>query len=406
VQSWRAHIFYNRKPLRDNLVYRVINPARFLVDWVQVQRPVVGRGTRGRVTKVLLVSDASETTSEEQFNPFSFCRTELRDRHKIISTHILISDLLRAVVLLTAPFDVIILKLSFRRTAKDALNVVRELAAVLNGRRLIYFDGDDDLCVQWPEIISHVDLYVKKQLFSDRSQYLKQFIGKSNLTDYVHRRHNISFDEDPVAHSTQPVTREQLSKLVLGCNLASDRTIVKLHQSCALNPQTSTREYDIVFRGSVPTDWMRYLRREIGPALARLEKRYRVIAPMNRVPVQEYYREMQRSRICISPFGYGEVCWRDFEAILCGCLLMKPDVGHVETYPNIFRPNQTYVPIQWDFSDLEEKCCYYLENENERQRIAGQAFEVLDRFYKEDGIKNVVVDLIESIRRTDMPTDT
>src|ERR1700733_14022784 len=115
-----AHIVYHRKQLRDNLVYRVINPARFLVDWVQVQRPFVssGRGTRGRVTKVLLASDASETTSEEQFNPFSLCPTELRDRHKIISTHILISDLLRAIVLLAAPFDVIILKLSFRRTAK------------------------------------------------------------------------------------------------------------------------------------------------------------------------------------------------------------------------------------------------------------------------------------------------
>jgi len=27
------------------------------------------------------------------------------------------------------------------------------------------------------------------------------------------------------------------------------------------------------------------------------------------------------SKICISPFGYGEICWRDFEAIIFGCLL-------------------------------------------------------------------------------------
>ena len=43
---------------------------------------------------------------------------------------------------------------------------------------------------------------------------------------------------------------------------------------------------------------------------------------------------MRHSRICISPFGYGEICWRDFEAILCGCLVVKPDMSHVETNPS------------------------------------------------------------------------
>jgi hypothetical protein len=65
-------------------------------------------------------------------------------------------------------------------------------------------------------------------------------------------------------------------------------------------------------------------------------------------------------------------------------------MGHVETNPDIFKPYETYVPVKWDFSDLEEKCTYYLTNESERERLVTQAFKVLDEFYKSAGfIKSV-----------------
>jgi hypothetical protein len=84
-----------------------------------------------------------------------------------------------------------------------------------------------------------------------------------------------------------------------------------------------------------------------------------------------------RSKICVSPFGYGEICWRDFEAVCLGCLLIKPDMGHVRTAPDLFIPGVTYAPVRWDFSDLEEVCSHYLENEKERVQIAQRARETL-----------------------------
>ena len=224
-------------------------------------------------------------------------------------------------------FDVVILKMSFYTKPNDALRFVQTIRAAFNGKRLIYFDGDDDLCVQWPEILPYVDIYVKKHLFRDRKQYLKRYVGKTNLTDYVHRQYGYSFTSDPVAAETRPLLPEQLKKVTVGFNLASDRNIVELYKRRQLCTVEHTRPYDVVFRGSVPKGWMFYLRKDIGPALERLAKRYRVITPVNRVPVDEYYREMCGSRICVSPFGYGEICWRDFEAILCGCLLIKPDMS-------------------------------------------------------------------------------
>jgi spore maturation protein CgeB len=96
-----------------------------------------------------------------------------------------------------------------------------------------------------------------------------------------------------------------------------------------------------------------------------------------------YLRELGASKLCFSPFGYGEVCWRDYEAVMCGSLLLKPDMSHVETDPDIFRAGETYVPLRWDFSDLEEKVRYYLARPHERARITRNAFQTLQRYFRE-----------------------
>jgi hypothetical protein len=176
-----------------------------------------------------------------------------------------------------------------------------------------------------------------------------------------------------------------------------DRNILKLYGESQSGANTGRRDNDVVFRGSVPKDWTYYLRKDIEPALRRLEKSFKVILPTSRVPRDEYYREMRTSKIYISPFGYGEICWRDFEAILCGCLLVKPDMRHVETNPDIFISNQTYVPVRWDFSDLEEKCSFYLEHGGERQRIVDRAYGVLDNFYRGEGVIEAFDSLLQSI---------
>jgi hypothetical protein len=38
-----------------------------------------------------------------------------------------------------------------------------------------------------------------------------------------------------------------------------------------------------------------------------------------------YLSESLSSEICISPFGYGEICWRISKAVLYGCMVMNPN---------------------------------------------------------------------------------
>ena len=106
-------------------------------------------------------------------------------------------------------------------------------------------------------------------------------------------------------------------------------------------------------------------------------------------------REVLRYRL--SPFGIGEVCFRDFEAVHHECLLVKPSMAHIETRPNIYIPGETYVPVRWDFSDLADICRYYLDHEAQRSRIAGRAARVLGEFHAEHQFIEILGQLLDRL---------
>jgi hypothetical protein len=137
--------------------------------------------------------------------------------------------------------------------------------------------------------------------------------------------------------------------------------------------------------------------------LEALAGEYRVVATTDRIRPADFRDELRRSRICVSPFGHGEVCFRDFEAVLHGCLLIKPDMGHLETRPNIYVPGQTYIPVRWDFGDLAEKCRYYLENESERAGIAERASRALREFHETHAFIDIFAQILAQLRLPDRP---
>ncbi len=63
----------------------------------------------------------------------------------------------------------------------------------------------------------------------------------------------------------------------------------------------------------------------------------------------------------------GEVCFRDFETVACGAVLLKPDMSHLRTNPNIYEAWVTYVPVNWDLSNLEECLEWVIDNPSEAE---------------------------------------
>lgn len=77
-----------------------------------------------------------------------------------------------------------------------------------------------------------------------------------------------------------------------------------------------------------------------------------------KVPIEQYYNIMMRSKIIIAPFGYGEIAPRDLESSMLGAVLIKPDMSHIETLPNIYADVHN-CPVcefcDWEYTDINEK---------------------------------------------------
>jgi len=326
------------------------------------------------VTRFLLLSDWLVGTSEQQFAPMARHERELREQLGIVFVRRHFHDIERDVVRGIAGFDVIGVKWSFQTAQPEVLEMLQRIrdACRAAGARIVYFDGDDDLAVQWSAVVGMVDLYVKKHAFADRAQYTRGFIGKSNLTEYSARTFGVSFADDPIP-CTQPVDTAFLDRLMVGWSIALDDKIWDLQRQLA-DFGTVTKDIDVCCRGLVPPSrWIHGMRLGAVEALEKLAGRYSVRPARDRVSQEVYYREMLASRACLSPFGYGELCWRDFEAILCGAVLIKPSMEHVATEPALFEPDVTYIPVEWDYSDLGEQCARYLGDPERMQRMADEA---------------------------------
>ncbi len=100
----------------------------------------------------------------------------------------------------------------------------------------------------------------------------------------------------------------------------------------------------------------------------------------DRVSKWAYFQEMRNSRIVVSPFGYNEINYKDFETFICGALLLKPDMSHIETYPDYFRDGETFVSHSWSLDDVTEKVDEVLANYQRYLPIA-RAGQELYRHY-------------------------
>ncbi len=220
-----------------------------------------------------------------------------------------------------------------------------------------------------------VDFYVKKHVLRDRSRYGQATVGDTNLTDHFAPRYGevlpaFRFDVPP----------EFLAKLIVGPSFCTSSLMLPRFAARATAP-AGARRYDLHARlgGVGQGNWYEKMRTDSLAAVRALEGRIRP-TPYGRIHKRHYMRELQDSLLCFSPFGYGEVCWRDYEAAYAGTLLIKPDMSHIETAPDIFLAGQTYLPCAWDFSDLGDVVERGLGDAALRREMIANAYGLLHAF--------------------------
>jgi hypothetical protein len=261
---------------------------------------------------------------------------------------------------------------------------------------ILFFNGNAGGGIPRLEVLPFVDFFFNKALFKDKSIYRRRLYGGELYSDYYHRKYGVN---DP-AHRDREVAGDsgQLDKLKLSWNIGiGDYPRGKLRQRAGVlaarllgaswawpffAPGRASTRYPFN-RGLFPVQ----ARIELAPKpsiawqrkmiLDKIEGRSGFLTGL--VGQRRFNLEIRNAKITLSPFGWGEVCLRDFEAVLCGSLLLKPDMSHLETWPDVFVPFETYVPFSWDAEDLLDKAEYYLAHEQERTRITTNAYD----FYRE-----------------------
>jgi hypothetical protein len=268
--------------------------------------------------------------------------------------------------------DAVCFQTWFDLTPEKMAGLTERINVAWPNAELAYLDSFAPADLRYAEVLDpYVRAYVKKQTLKDFCRYDDITTGDTNLTDFYAKRFRIDL---PKTKFSIPSGFRQ--KLLLASGFEYSPEILP---NLSRSPAYGHRDIDVHARiATEGTEWYTQMRREAHAMAASLDGRFRV-AHRGRVSRRQYLNELRNSKLCFSPFGYGEVCWRDFEAMSMGALLLKPDMSHLQLGNDFFKPYETYVPLSWDLSDLHEKVEYYVHHALETEGIAHNAFDLLSQ---------------------------
>lgn len=336
---------------------------------------------------VLLVTIQHEL-AETMVYPFHFYRTQLN------KAGVKVAELpLAAVPGCPAPAVVSrnIKRIFFQPTLNmpgaEAARAIQTLQAAFPQAKIAFMDWFAPLHLHpAADVDPFIDVYIKKQVFKQFKEFQRPVVGDTNLSDYYAKGHQLNY---PVLAPSVPSSIE--SKLRLWSNFGLSPQMVDLF----LSPLSSLegRNIDLHARLAINGEpWYKAMRQEAKDAVEQLEGI--TIAQHGRVRRDQFFAELADSKLCFSPFGYGEICWRDYEAFATGSLLIKPSMEHLSVEPDIFVPNETYVSVPWDLSGLADCIGEYLGNEGARKRICSNAHRGYREWLQKASAANDILALV------------
>lgn len=158
---------------------------------------------------------------------------------------------------------------------------------------------------------------------------------------------------EPMLPERKWISEADYAKLKVGFSFAAYEHMRPLVES----PYSGgDRPYLLNFAGTVDygpdMPWLNWHRQRCVEAIRAIPGNHfcEVGRPLSR---EEYWDSLRKSIFCVSPWGLGEPCWRDFEGVLCGCVVIKPDTKYMNTYPRAFY-RYSIVSCRPDFSDLAQ----------------------------------------------------
>jgi hypothetical protein len=282
------------------------------------------------------------------------------------------------------------------------------------GVKIFWFDTTDSTWSTQFEVLPLVDKFLKNQIFADKKLYLKKFRTGRIFTDYFASFHNVEETDyeyslpkkdslEKIGVSWAPCfesyteTRYSVGRKLINASAPYAWKSKRWKIALKLTSPSKRRAIPLSsrFGFSHPRSSVIAHRK----AVAKIAEKFG--ADTERIPLPKYFRELRDSRLSLSPFGVGEFCYRDYESIACGATLVKPDMTHMTTWPELYKDEETVVFHKWDLSDLEDVIKELLNDDCKRIVLAENAAKILSKAVSAEGLDAFAQRLKKTIRNTD-----
>ena len=267
----------------------------------------------------------------------------------------------------------------------------RGVAALLErlNRRVetvIWFDTTDGTGTTQFQFLPYVHKYLKLQVLRDRTLYQKSHYGGRYFTEYYHSQFGVDDTDEYPEMTPAPASESHKIGVAWGHPMADYGRwapwLRRIRRRLPL-PTWYTQRFVQPVDRTVNTSFRfgtRYRRETVAFQRQLVRKTADSLGyPTDKIPRPEYLKELRACKVAVSPFGWGEPSYKDFEVIINGAALVKPDVSHMETWPDLYVAGETYLPFKWDCSDLEEVLHRALTRDRWRE-LAQRAQAVYGRF--------------------------
>jgi len=283
----------------------------------------------------------------------------------------------------------------FTENTANNISIVNEILLLNeNNLNVFYLESNDSPEVKFPQFVKLFKLWFKKQLYNDLNNYLKSFDGGTLYSEFYIKKYSLN---DENHYRSKPMDCNDLNKLDLFWNILIGPYPIKRFKQSLLRRGIAIfgasyfklfcpkifKMNETIFPKSLfchgrfsnhknyseSIGYQRFLLNN------EIHKEESVLTGYIRQ--KDYNRELAQCQMALSPFGWGEICHRDAEAIHNKVLLLKPNMDHIKTIPNIYIKDKMYISLNWDLSNLQQVLYYLKKNSNNIEKISNEAYNFL-----------------------------
>ena len=291
----------------------------------------------------------------------------------------------------------------FSEKSSSRLSTIKKIYK--KNHNLIWYDMRDSSGNTQFDILPYVKFYLKKQFLKNKQLYNQTFWNNRIYSEYYKSNFNLQ-NSDSFTEPNTKLNIEYIDKLILGWNVGVKR-FFDFSEYSNLNffltryRIVNYKNYLLNFNKDyynrnnlISCEFGAHPRQQIAASNIMFQrelllKNLKIIGYQGTIlkikNKKKYYEKLKNTKLVIGAFGLGEICDRDFESTLLGASFTTGNMDHLETWPNIYRPNYTYLPYDWNMKNLKNVIERISHEKGLHEKLVKNSQKVLAQAYGDEG---------------------